>query len=68
MANKKIYELFTTEFLQNVYAPLPINETIGLKEQSNFLMSITMTDVRAALHEMPNSAAGQNGVPAVVYK
>ena len=67
-AYNKICELFTSKFLQNFSAPLPINVTIGLKEQSNSRMSITMTDVHATLHEMPNSAAGLDGILAVVDK
>ena len=66
--NNKICELYAIEFLENFSAPLPINVTVGLTEQSNFQMSITITYVRAALHEMPNSAAGPDGIPAVVYK
>ena len=45
-------------------APLPINVTIALTEQSNFQMN-TMINVRAAPHEMPNSAVGPDGAPLI---
>ncbi len=63
-----ICDALATEFAKNFSAPSTASVVIGSTEDSAFQMDLTLDALLSVIRDMPNTAAGPDGIPATVYK
>ena len=68
MSDYDVCEALADEFSRNFSSPSTVTVAIDSTSDSKFQVDISMQSLLQVLRDLPNSAAGPDGIPAAVYK